>query len=81
MSKESLPDNDDNGNEADSESEEDTPATFDCEPIVACFNNPQCNNPIGDDEEWKICGVFESELEYVTVDLCSWALPNIIGDW
>jgi len=31
------------------------PATFACEPIVACFNNPQCNNPIGDnDDEWVI---------------------------
>jgi len=31
------------------------PATFACELIVACFNNPQCNNPIGDDDdEWVI---------------------------
>ena len=31
-----------------------TPATFSCEPIVAYFNNPQCNNPIRDDDEWVI---------------------------
>jgi len=25
------------------------------EPIVACFNDPQCNNPVGDDaDEWMI---------------------------
>ena len=45
---------DDSGNEADSESQEDTPATFACEPIVAYLNNPQCNNPVGDDDEWLI---------------------------
>jgi len=53
VSPESLPEHDDSGNEADSESEEDTPATLACEPIVAYFN-PQCNNPIGDDDEWVI---------------------------
>jgi len=50
-SKELLPDNDDSGNEADSESEGDTPATLVGEPIVAYFNNPQCNNPSEDDDE------------------------------
>jgi len=49
--KEPLPDNDDSGNEADSESEGDMPATLVGEPIVACFNNPQCNNPSEDDDE------------------------------
>ena len=39
-SKEPLHDDDDSGNEADSESEGDTPATLACEPIVAYFNNP-----------------------------------------
>jgi len=53
-SKEPLPDNDDSGNEADSESEGDTPATLIGEPIVACFNNPQCSNPSEDDDEWVI---------------------------
>jgi len=53
-SKESLPDNDDSGNEADSESEGNTPATLVSEPIVACFNNPQCNTPSEDDDEWVI---------------------------
>ena len=50
-SKELLPDNDHSSNEADSESEGDTPVG---EPIVACFNNPQCNNPTEDDDEWVI---------------------------
>ena len=55
VSKESLPGDDDSGNEADLESEEDMPATFSFEPIVACFNNSQCNDPIGDDaDEWVI---------------------------
>jgi len=54
VSKEPLPDDDDSSNEVNSESEEDTPATFACEPIVAYFNNPQCNNSIGDDDEWVI---------------------------
>ena len=50
-SKEPLPDNDDSGNEADSESEGDMPATLAGEPIIACFNNPQCNNPSEDDAD------------------------------
>jgi len=49
-----LPDNDDSCNEADSESEGDTPATLVSESIVACFNNPQCNNPSEDDAELVI---------------------------
>ena len=53
-SKESLLDDDDSGNEADSISEGDTPATLVCESIAAYFNNPQCNNPSGDDDEWVI---------------------------
>jgi len=49
-----LPDDYDSGNEADAESEEDTPATLAYEPIEEYFNNPQCNNPSGDDDEWVI---------------------------
>jgi len=49
-----LLEDDDSGNEADSESEEDTPATFAFKPIVAYFNDPKCNNPIEDDGEWVI---------------------------
>ena len=39
-SKELLLDDDDSGNEADSESEVDTPATLAYEPIETCFNDP-----------------------------------------
>ena len=52
--KERLPDDDDSSNEADSESEGDTPATLVSEPIVASFNNLQCNNPAEDNDEWVI---------------------------
>jgi len=59
---------DDSGNEADSESEEDTPATFALKPIVAYFNDPKCNNPIEDDGEWVINE--NDTLDYpVSVDL------------
>ena len=53
-SKESLPDDDDSGNEADSESETDMLAILIGEPIVACLNNPQCNTPSEDEGEWVI---------------------------
>ena len=52
--KEPLPDNDDSGNEANSESKGDTLSTLVGEPIVACFSNPQYNNPSEDDDEWVI---------------------------
>ena len=51
VSKELLLEDDDSGNEADSELEEDTPATFTCKPIVAYLNDPHCNNPIRDNDE------------------------------
>jgi len=54
VAKEQLLEDDDSDNEADSESEEDMPATLAFKPIVAYRNDPQCNNPIGDDEEWVI---------------------------
>ena len=37
-SKESLPNNDDSGNETDSESEADMPAILAGEPVIAYFN-------------------------------------------
>ena len=52
--KEPLLEDDDSSNEADSESEEDTPTTLTFEPIVAYFNDSKCNNPIEDDCEWVI---------------------------
>ena len=48
-SKESLPDDDDSGNEVNSESEADMPAILIGEPIVACLNNSQCNTPSEDE--------------------------------
>jgi len=45
---------DDSGNEANSKSDEDTPATFAFKPIVTYFNDPECHNPIEDDGEWVI---------------------------
>jgi len=53
-SKEPLPDDDDSGNEADSESEADMPAILINEPIVVCLNNPQCNTPSEEEGEWVI---------------------------
>ena len=53
-SKASLPDNDDSGNEADSESETDMPAILVGELIIAYFNNLQCNTPSEDEGEWVI---------------------------
>jgi len=48
-----LLDDDNSGNETDSESEGDTPATLAYEPIEACFNDPKCNNP-SEDDEWVL---------------------------
>jgi len=52
--KEPLPDDDNSGNEADSESKGDMSAALVAEPIVVCFDNPQCNNPSEDNDEWVI---------------------------
>jgi len=49
-----LLDDIDNGNKVDSESEEDAPATFFLEPIVACLYDLECNNPVDDNDEWVI---------------------------
>ena len=54
VAKESLLENDDSGNEEDSEPKEDAPAIFAFKPIVAYLNDPECNNPIKDDDEWVI---------------------------
>ena len=51
VAKGSLLEDDNSGNEADSESKKDTPATFAFKPIVAYFNDLKCNNPIEDDGE------------------------------
>ena len=43
--KQSLPDDVESGNEADSESKEDAPTTISIESVVAYLNNFDCNNP------------------------------------
>ena len=52
VAKEQLLEDDDSSNEANSKSEEDTPATLVFKPIVAYLSDPQCNNPIGIDDKW-----------------------------
>ena len=49
-----LPDDIDSGNEADSESGEDPEVSFDEEPIIAHFDNPDCNNFAKNDGEWVL---------------------------
>jgi len=51
VTKEPLPDDIDNGNEADSESEKETTATFVMEPLVANLDDLYCNNTIENDGE------------------------------
>jgi len=52
--QEQLPDDIDSGNEANSESEEDMPATFTMEPTVAYLNDHDCNDFAENDDEWVI---------------------------
>jgi len=52
--KEPLPDHVDSGNEVGSESEEDVLASFILEPIIAYFDDPDCNNPVENEGEWVL---------------------------
>ena len=52
--KKLLPEDIDNDNEADSESGDDPTTTFDVEPIVAYFDNLDCNNSAEADDEWVL---------------------------
>jgi len=52
--KEPLPDDINSGNEADSESEEDAPATFSMKPIIAYLDDPDCNNHVKNEGEWVL---------------------------
>jgi len=52
--KQSLPDDVDGGNEADSESEEDASATISVEPIVAYLDDFDCNNSVENESEWVL---------------------------
>ena len=49
-----MPDDIDSGNETDSESKEDTPATFAMELIVAYLDDLNCNDPTKKEDEWVI---------------------------
>jgi len=50
----SLPDGIDSGNEANSESEEDSEVSFDKKPIVAYLNDSDRNNSADNGDEWVI---------------------------
>ena len=52
--KKPLPYDIDSGNEVNSESEEDMPATFVLEPIVAYLNNPDSNDSTKNDGDWVL---------------------------
>jgi len=54
VAKEPLLESDDSGNEADSEPKEDAPAIFAFKPIITYLNDPECNNPIENNNEWVI---------------------------
>ena len=75
--KEPLPDDGDSGNEADSKSEEDAPATFSMEPIVAYLDDHDCNNPGENECEWvlneNVAFDYSLCLEDIlkSVDICS----------
>ena len=54
MVKEPFPDNIDSDNKADSKLEEDMPAIFIMELIVAYLNDHDCNDSTKNDGEWVI---------------------------
>ena len=49
-----MTDDVDSGNEADSESEEDTLATISIKPIIAYLDDYDCNNPAKNKGEWVL---------------------------
>ena len=49
-----LSDDIDSGNETNSKSGEDLEVSFDEEPIVAYLNDPDCNNSVGNGDEWVL---------------------------
>ena len=52
--KQSLPDDIDSGNEADSKSEEDAPTTISIESIVTYLNDYDCNSQAENEGEWSL---------------------------
>jgi len=82
--RQSLPDDVDSGNEADSESEEDVPATISIEPIIAYLNDYDCNNPAENEGEWvlneNIAFDYSLCLEDVSVNVRFLHMPLPISD-
>ena len=78
-----MPDDVDNGNEADSESEEDVPATINIEPIVAYLNDYDCNNPAKNEGECvlneNIAFDYSLCLEDVSINVRSLHMPSPIS--
>ena len=70
VTKDLLPDDINSDNEADFESEEDTPATFAMESLVAYLDNPYCNTTENDDE----C-VLNEDVDF-DYSLCFYDVPN-----
>jgi len=68
IAKKLLPEDVDSGNEANSEPEEDMPATFAFKSIVDYLNDPECNNPTKDDDEGVLMRV--SLLIILSVLIC-----------
>ena len=84
--KQPLPDDVDNGNKADSELEEDEPAIFSMEPIVAYLYDPNCNNPT-ENEGWvlneNVAFDYTLCLENVfkSIDISFLHMPLPISEW
>jgi len=77
--KQSLPDDVDSGNEMDSESKEDVPATLSIEPIMAYLNDYDCNDHADNEGEWilneNIAFDYSLCLKNVSVNIGSLQMP------
>ena len=81
-----LPNDIDIDNEVNSESEEDAPATFSIEPIVAFLNDPDCNNLTENEGNWvlneNVAFNYSLCLEYIlkSIDINSLYMPLAISE-
>jgi len=84
--EQSLPNDVDSGNEADSESEEDAPATINIEPIIAYLDDFDCNNLVENEGEWVLneTVAFDYSLcledVFIFVDISSLHMPLPISE-